>query len=124
MRKRNRSGDKLDFKPIGKAMREARLCEGWTQEQAAEKLGIEQPYYQRLERSGQCPSIEVFYKIVRLFQLSVDECFFPNVKPSKSGRRRRLDVMLDRLEEEELFIIEGTIKGILRMKADQQNRTK
>lgn len=105
-------------------MREARLCEGWTQEQAAEKLGIEQPYYQRLERSGQCPSIEVFYKIVRLFQLSVDECFFPNVKPSKSGRRRRLDVMLDRLEEEELFIIEGTIKGILRMKADQQNRTK
>lgn len=124
MRKRNGSGNKLDFKPIGKAMREARLCEGWTQEEAAEKLGIEQPYYQRLERSGQCPSIEVFYKIVRLFQLSVDECFFPNVKPSKSGRRRRLDVMLDRLEEEELFIIEGTIKGILRMKADQQNRTK
>lgn len=124
MRKRNGSGNKLDFKPIGRAMREARLCEGWTQEQAAEKLGIEQPYYQRLERSGQCPSIEVFYKIVRLFQLSVDECFFPNVKPSKSGRRRRLDVMLDRLEEEELFIIEGTIKGILRMKADQQNRTK
>lgn len=41
MRKRNESGNKLDFKPIGRAMREARLCEGWTQEEAAEKLGIE-----------------------------------------------------------------------------------
>ena len=93
MRKRNESGNKLDFKPIGRAMREARLCEGWTQEEAAEKLGIEQPYYQRLERSGQYPSIEVFYKIVRLFQLSVDELFFPNIKPAKSGRRKRPEAM-------------------------------
>lgn len=122
MRKRNRSGNKLDFKPIGRAMREARLCEGWTQEQAAEKLGIEQPYYQRLERSGQCPSIEVFYKIVRLFQLSVDECFFPDVRPARSGRRRRLDTMLDRLEEDELLVVESTIKGLLRMREERQKK--
>ncbi len=122
MRKRNISGDKLDFKPIGKAMKESRLCEGWTQEEAAEKLGIEQPYYQRLERSGQYPSIEVFYKIVQLFQLSVDELFFPNIKPAKSGRRRRLDSMLDRLEEDELLVVESTIKGLMRMR--EKNKEK
>ena len=122
MRKRNESGNKLDFKPIGRAMREARLCEGWTQEEAAEKLGIEQPYYQRLERTGQYPSLEVFYKIVRLFQLSVDEWFFPDVRPSKSGRRRRLDAMLDRLEEDELLVIESTIKGLLRMREGRQKK--
>lgn len=122
MRKRNDSGNKLDFKPIGKAMREARLCEGWTQEEAAEKLGIEQPYYQRLERNGQYPSIEVFYKIVRLFQLSVDEFFFPDVKPVKSGRRRRLDALLGRLEEDELLVLESTIKGLLRMREERKKK--
>lgn len=80
MRKRNTSGEKPDFISIGKAMREAQLCEEWTQEEAAEKLGIEQPYYQ-------------------LFQLSVDECFFPDAQPARSRRRRRLDALLDRLEE-------------------------
>ncbi|MCI8816003.1 MAG: helix-turn-helix transcriptional regulator [Angelakisella sp.] len=118
MRKRNIAGKKPDFKPIGRAMREARLCEGWTQEEAAEKLGIEQPYYQRLETTGQYPSVELLYKIVRLFQLSVDEFFFPNVTPVKSGRRKRLDSMLDRLNDNELLVVESTIKGLLRMKED------
>lgn len=118
MRKRNTAGEKPDFKPIGQAMREARLCEGWTQEEAAEKLGIEQPYYQRLETTGQYPSVEMFYKIVRLFQLSVDEFFFPNVTPVRSGRRKRLDSMLDRLNDNELLVVESTIKGLLRMKEE------
>lgn len=122
MRKRNTSGEKPDFKPIGKAMREVRLCEGWTQEEAAEKLGIEQPYYQRLETTRQYPSVELFYKIVRLFQLSVDECFFPDVRPAKSGRRRRLDAMLDRLEENELLVVESTIKGLLRMREENKEK--
>ena len=122
MRKRNASENKLDFKPIGKAMREARLCEGWTQEEAAEKLGIEQPYYQRLERNGQYPGIDLFYRIVRLFQLSVDECFFPDVRPTRTGRRRRLEDMMDRLDDTELLVIEGAIKGILRMKEEKDKK--
>jgi len=116
MRKRTDPGKHLDFKPIGKAMRDARLSENWTQEETAEKLGIEQPYYQRLEKYGQHPGLDLFYNIVRLFQLSVDEFFFPNVNPAKSGRRRRLDSMLDRLEDGELLVVEGTIKGLLRMR--------
>lgn len=120
MRKRNKAGEKPDFKPIGRAMREARLCEGWTQEEAAEKLGIEQPYYQRLETTGQYPSVELLYKIARLFQLSVDECFFPDLRPARSGRRRRLDAMLDRLEENELLVVESTIKGLLRMREENK----
>lgn len=123
MRKRNGSGNKLDFKPIGRAMREARLCEGWTQEEAAEKLGIEQPYYQRLERNGQYPGIDLFYRIVRLFQLSVDELFFPNVKPAKSGRRKRMEAMLDRLDDAELLVVEGAVKGILRMKEEKDEKS-
>ena len=120
MRKQVNSEDKLDFKPIGRAMREARVNERGTQEEVAEKWGIEQPYYQRLERYGQYPGINLFYKIVRLFQISVDEYFFPSVKPTKSTKRRRLDVMLDKLEDDELYVVEGTVKGLFRMRENDK----
>ena len=48
----------------------------------------------------------------------MDEFFFPNVTPVKSGRRKRLDSMLDRLNDNELLVVESTIKGLLRMKED------
>ena len=120
MRKRIDPNDMLDFRPIGKAMREARLNEKWTQEEAAEKLGIEQPYYQRIERYGQHPGINLFYKIVQLFQISVDEYFFPHVKPTKSTSRRRLETLLDKLEDSELPVVESTVKGLLRMRENNK----
>lgn len=122
MRKRNTSGDKPDFRLIGRAMREARLCEGWTQDEVAEKLGIEQPYYQRLESSRRYLSVELFYKMVQLFHLSVDEFFFPDIKSVKSVQRRRLDALLGRLEEDELLVVESTIKGLLRMREERKKK--
>lgn len=120
MRKRAEAHRRLDFKAIGKAMRDARLSEGWTQEEAAEKLGIEQPYYQHLERHGHRPGLDLFCDIIRLFQLSADEFIFPNVRPAKTSRRMRLDSMLDRLDDDELLVVEGTIKGLLRMKEEHK----
>lgn len=82
----------------------------------------EEQDYQRLERNGQYPSIEVFYKIVQLFQLSADECFFPDVRPARSGRRRRLEDMMDRLDDTELLVIESSIKGLMRMKEENMSQ--
>lgn len=112
--KKKLNEDKFDFHPIGSAMRTARLSEGWTQEEAAEKLSVEQPYYQRLERYGQHPGLQLFYKITRLFQISVDEYFFPNTKPTKTSGRRRLDTLLDKLEDKELQVLESTARALLR----------
>jgi len=121
MRIRNETGGQLDFSPIGKAMREARRSEGWTQAQVAEKLGIERAYYQRIETCKQTPSLDLFCDIVRLFQLSADEFIFPNIKPTRSGHRMRLDAMLDRLNDNDLFVIEGSVKGLLRAKESYRN---
>lgn len=114
--KKKLSEDKFDFHPIGKAMRAARQNEGWTQEEAAERLSVEQPYYQRLEKYGQHPGLHLFYKIVRLYQISVDEFFFPSVKPAKSSSRRSVDALLDKLEDKELLLIESTARALLRMR--------
>lgn len=97
-------------------MRKARLAEGWTQEEAAERLGIEQPYYQRLEKSGQYPGLHLLYEITQLYQISLDEHFFPKVRPEKSSIRRQVDALLDKLEENELQMLETTIRSLLRMR--------
>lgn len=66
--------------------------------------------------------IDLSNNIIQLFQLSVDECFFPDVWPTRTGRRRRLEAMMDRLDDTELLVIEGTIKGILRMKEEKDKK--
>ena len=62
--------------------------------------------------------IDLSNNIIQLFQLSVDECFFPDVRPTRTGRRRRLEAMMDRLDDTELLVLEGAIQGILRMKEE------
>ena len=112
--RRKESDDSFDFRPFGKAMRTARKDEGWTQGEAAERLGIEQPYYQRLEAGyGQKPGLALFYRIIRLYQISVDEYFFPNVAPEKSTTYRRIEALLDKMDDDELIVIEGIARLLL-----------
>lgn len=66
--------------------------------------------------------IDLSDNIIRLFQLSVDELFFPHVKFEKPGRRKWTEAMMDRLDDTELLVIEGTIKGILRMKEEKDKK--
>lgn len=111
--KSNPDSDKLNFKPIGAAMRRARHIAGLTQEKASEELGIQQQHYQRLETTGKYPGINLFYKIVRLYHLSVDELFYPEEAPKKSSVRKQLDYLLDKLDEGEIMIIVNLTKSLL-----------
>ena len=47
-----------------------------------------------------------------LFDISVDQFFFPDAHIEKSTKRRQLDEMLDGLDDIDLIIIEATVKGI------------
>jgi hypothetical protein len=58
----------------------------------------------------------VFYKLVTLFNLSVDQYFYPGTEPDKSTRRRQLDNLLDGLDDSDLGIMEATANGILQSK--------
>jgi len=62
------------------------------------------------------PSLQVFYKLVTLFELSADQFFYPSSEPIKSTQRRQLDSMLDRFNVNDLSIMEATAKGITQAK--------
>ena len=112
-----RSSKKLDFKPIGQAVKAAREGSGLTREQLAEQMDLAARYIMSIENTGQRPSLQVFYELVTMFDISVDQYFFPDKPLDKTSRRKQLDSLIDRMSENDLLILEATARGIMQAKA-------
>lgn len=112
-----RNPDNLyDFKAFGQVIKTARETKGWTREVLAGKVNLAPRYIMSIENKGQHPSFQAFYELVTLFNISVDQFFFPDTGAEKSTRRRQLEKQLDELDEKDLIIIEATAKGIIQAK--------
>lgn len=68
--------DKYDFRAFGLAIKAARMKQGLTREQVGAKIEIDPRYLTNIENKGQHPSLQVFYDLVTLLNVSVDEFFF------------------------------------------------
>ena len=55
-----------------------------------------------------------------MFNISVDEYFYPAEKVTKSTARRQIETSLDLLRDNELKIIQGTIDGILNSRENKK----
>ena len=69
--------DKYDFRAFGLAIKEARKKRGLTREQVGAMIEIDPRYLTNIENKGQHPSLQVFYDLVSLLNISVDEFFLP-----------------------------------------------
>jgi len=107
-----------DFRAFGLAIKDARTKQGLTRDEASALIPIDPRYLTNIENKGQHPSLQVFYKLVTLFNLSVDQFFYPDAEPNKSSRRRQLDSMLDGLDDKDLVIVEATTRGITQSKEE------
>ena len=82
----------------------------------AEKIPIDPRYLTNIENKGQHTSLDIFYKLVTLFDISVDQFFYSDTAPDRSTRRRQLDNVLDSFNDNDLIIIEATAEGIKKAK--------
>ena len=115
MDKRNNDFD-FDFRPLGLAIKKARKAQGVTREQLANIIGYNPRHLQAVENEGQYPSIELFLQLITMFDVSVDEHIHMEEKQKKSSIRRRLDAMLDQLDDKELSVVEATVNGLYKAK--------
>lgn len=124
MKKARPKKERFSYKPLADAMRDARTNEGWSQEQAAEKLGVSQKYYQRIEANMENihPSLQLLYDLVHLFHISVDEYFFKKRKTTVSSKRRRLDSLIDQMDEAELAYMESNASALLRLRQERKKQ--
>ena len=108
--------DKYDFRAFGLAIKEARKKRGLTREQVGAMIEIDPRYLTNIENKGQHPSLQVFYDLVSLLNISVDEFFLPASDLDKSTRRRQLEKQLDNLSDKDLIIMESVADGIIKSK--------
>ena len=52
--------------------------------------------------------------------IGLDEYIFPNKKTNKSSVRRRLETLLDNLDDKELSVIEATVNGLCKAKEPEE----
>ena len=108
--------DKYDFRAFGLAIKKARMKKGLTREQVGAMIEIDPRYLTNIENKGQHPSLQVFYDLVSLLEVSVDEFFLPASDLVKSTRRRQLEKQLDSLSDKDLIIMESVADGIIKSK--------
>ena len=102
---------RFDFHDIGLAIKRAREASGMTQEQLAYIVDRAPRTIMYNENDGQHPSLNTFYQMVTMFDISVDQYFYPS-KNKGSECRKRIDAMLNALDEKELKIVEATIQAM------------
>ena len=62
---------------------------------------------------------DTFYQLVTMFDISVDQYFYPS-KNGGSACRKRIDAMLGILDEKELKIVEATIQAMKAAKETEE----
>lgn len=107
---------KIWFKAFGQAIKAARKAKGISRNQLADKMNIAPRYIASIENSGQHPSLQIFYELVTLLDVSVDQFFFPNKETDKSTQRRQLETLLDSMDNKDLTVITATAKAIQEVK--------
>ena len=103
----------FDFRPLGLAIREARERAGLSRNDLGDKVFYGERHIADIENVGSHPSFQLFHDLVTMFNISVDEYFYPAENVVKSTARRQIETPLDLLSDNELKIIQGTIDGIL-----------
>lgn len=102
----------LDFHALGREIKRKREAKGWTQEYLAQLVDRTPRSIMYIENRGQHPSLDTFYQLVTLLDISVDQFFYPDAQTKESERRKHIDTMLNGMNDRELSIIEGAAEAI------------
>lgn len=110
----NENERRFDFHGLGLAIKKAREEKGWTQAYVAELVGRTDRTIMSIENKGQHPSFNLFFILVTMFDISVDQFFYTEKQENENSCRKHIDVMLNSMSEKELIVIEATAEGLRR----------
>ena len=103
---------RLDFHALGREIKRKREAKGWTQEYLAQLVDRTPRSIMYFENRGQHPSLNTFYQIVTLLDISVDQFFYPDRQSSESDCRQHIDRLLNTMDEKALTVMEATAEGL------------
>ena len=92
---------RLDFHALGREIKRKREAKGWTQEYLAQLVDRTPRSIMYIENRGQHPSLNTFYQLVTLLDISVDQFFYPDKQNGQSDCRKHIDVLLNSMDGKE-----------------------
>ena len=119
--KKNRYGFDFTPIPIGLDIKTFREAQKITREKLAETLDISPRHLQAIELEGKHPSLGLLAYIATIFDMPIDPYIFPEKADTKSAMRKRLDVLLDKLNDRDLSILEATAVALCRAKEQPED---
>lgn len=102
----------MDFHALGEEIKRKRIERGWTQEYLGQLVDRSARSIMYFENRGKHPSLDVFYKLVTLLGISVDQFFFPQEHTEANENRLKIDILLKSMDERETAILLSTAVGI------------
>ena len=103
---------RLDFHALGREINRKREAKGWTQEYLAQLVDRNPRSIMYFENRGQHPSLNTFYQIVTLLDISVDQFFYPDRQNRESDCRQHIDRLLNSTNKKELTVMKATAEGL------------
>ena len=108
------------FSCLGSDIKSARKALGISRRELAEAVGIDPRYLANIENSGSLPSLPVFWELVRLCRLLVQQYFYPDVQTVSGSQRLRIGQKLELCPECYLSVIEGAVDAAIRCASADQ----
>ena len=102
---------KFDFHDIGCEIKRKRETSGMTQDQLALIIDRDPRTIIYNENDGQHPSLNTFYQMVTMFDISVDQFFYPGMS-ADDACKKRINIMLGSMSEKELRLVENIIRAV------------
>jgi len=102
----------VDYKAIGKRVRELRAKQDFSQEQLASKAELTSVYLSNVENGHGKGSLPTFLKIANALGCGVDALLCDNINDSRQIFEEQLGTLLSDCSDVELKFIVGTVKGL------------
>ena len=103
-----------DAQIFSKVLKKARADKNLTQAECAELLNFSVSFQKDLERCRCSTSLEGFYRICRLLNISADEFIFPEQKQTSDSTYHELIRLISRCDESQLNVLIATANALLK----------
>lgn len=102
-----------DMISIGSILRAARDSKEMTQAALAEATGVDPRTVMDIENDKRFPTYEVFYKIIRILNISADQIFWPDRAKATPEQEQLINEFLECSEWEQAIIMK-TMRMLMR----------
>ena len=104
----------IDYRTIGRRIRERRLHAGFSQEKLAELCNVGTTHISHIETGNCIPSLKTFISIVNALSCSADEILCDELENAESTYSAEISDLLEDCDSRELMIMTDTLISLKR----------